>query len=267
MKIRVFLLISLWPLGVSARETTRSSKDVDATDVTESGIHAAVTTVQGADRGDGRLAYYGFSSSHVGYGYEAPATIRVVNNGGIAFGAHGVEGGIDNSVTGGVRAPFGKNHGLVVRGGFEGNFFGNKYLWDSRLELPEFQLGYQWLVPGKVVDFAMKGGYILLGRHNAGDAGERRTDGSLEWGGVGTIHFKNLDLRADYSRIYPRHAGNTVNQVGYAFCGNRKPFTVCTDFRYEVGQVYLPDAQLHDSRVTYVGLTFGFELEKKKKKP
>jgi len=59
----------------------------------------------------------------------------------------GIQGGFGNAVAGGVRAPFGRNHGLVVRAGGEGSFFGNKYLWDSLLELPQLQLGYQWLVP------------------------------------------------------------------------------------------------------------------------
>src|SRR5215203_2790697 len=111
------------------------AREIEATDVAISGLHASLTQARGGDK-NADLAAFGISNTHVGFGYEKPGTIRVVNTFLLAGGAKGIEGGFGNAVAGGVRAPFGKNHGLVVRAGFEGSFFGNKYLWDSLLELP-----------------------------------------------------------------------------------------------------------------------------------
>ncbi len=242
------------------------AKEIDATDVTESGLHAGLTRVRGGDKNT-QLGAFGISNSHVGFGYERPGTIRVINTASLAGGADGIEGSFTNAVAGGVRAPFGKHHGLVLRGGGEASIFGNRYLWDSLLELPQLQLGYQWLVPGSVADLATKGGYVLLGRHNTGDSGVRDLGGAVEWGGIGTLHLGPVDLGASYTRIYPRHGGTPVDLVETAFCGNAKPILVCTNVRYERGDVRVPDGSLQDARVSYVGLTIGLVvLEKKPKK-
>jgi len=258
------LLAAVLLAAHALRAAPAEAKDVDATDVTESGLHAALTHTRGGDK-DARVGYVGLSNSHVGFGYEKPGTIRVINTGAIAFGEHGIEGGIGNAVAGGVRVPFGKNHGLVVRGGGELTFFGNRYLWYSLFELPQLQLGYQWLVPDRVADLALKGGYVLLGRHNTGDSGVRDLAGSPEWGAIGSLHLGPIDLRVTFTQIYPRHGGTPVNVFDGAFCGNPLPLTLCTDVRYETGDVRLPDGALRDARVSYVGMTLGYLLEKKKR--
>lgn len=243
-----------------------AAREIDATDVTEPGLHAALTQVRGGDK-NAQLGAFGITNSHVGFGYERPGTIRVINTATLAGGADGIEGGIANAVAGGVRAPFGKNHGLVLRGGGEASIFGNKYLWDSLLELPQLQLGYQWLVPGSVADAAMKGGYVLLGRHNTGDGATRNLGASFEWGAIATLHLGPVDLRGAYTRVYPRYGGTPVDLLEGAFCGNARPIVVCTDFRYERGDVRVPEGALRDARVSYLGLTLGLVvLEKKPKK-
>lgn len=241
------------------------AKEPDATDVTESGLHAGLTQVRGGDK-NGTLGAFGLWNTRIGFGYERPATIRVVNSGSLAGGADGIEGGFGNALAGGVRAPFGKKHGLVLRGGAEGSVFGNKYVWNSLLELPQLQLGYQWLVPGSVADAAMKGGYVLLGRHNTGDGAVRDLGGAFEWGGIGNVHLGPVDLRASYARIYVRHGGSPVDLLEGAFCGNAKPIVVCTNFRYELGDVGLPDGTLRGATVSYVGMTLGVVAFEKKPK-
>ncbi len=258
---RAALGLAISAVLVAARPAR--AKDVDATDVTESGLHAAITQTRGGDK-NGTVGYVGLSNSHVGFGYEKPAIVRVVNTGAIAFGEHGLEGGIGNAIAGGARLPFGKNHGLVIRGGGELTLFGNRYLWYSLLEIPQLHLGYQWLVPNEVADVALKGGYVLLGRHNTGDAAVRDLAGSPEWGAIGSLHLGPIDLRATFTRIYPRHGGTTVNVFEGAFCGNPLPLTLCTDVRYERGDVRLPDGTLTDARVSYVGMTLGYLFDKKK---
>ncbi len=246
-----------------------AAREIEATDVAVTGLHGALTKVRGGDT-NADLAAFGITSSHVGFGYEKPGTIRVVNTFSLAGGAKYIEGGFSNAVAGGVRLPFGRTHGLVLRGGGEGTIFGNKYLWDSLLELPQLQLGYQWLVPRSVADAALKGGYVLLGRHNVGDGATRNLGASFEWGGVANLHLGPFDLRSSYTRVYPRYGGTPVDMLEGAFCGIAHTFTLCTDYRYEVGDVRVPDGTLRDARVTYLGFTVGFvafeSLPTKKKK-
>lgn len=237
--------------------SSASARDVEATDVAISGLHGSLTQARGGDK-NGDLAAFGFSNSHVGFGYEKPGTIRVVNTSLLAIGAKGIEGGLSNAVAGGVRLPFGRSHGVVLRGGAEGGFFGNKYLWDSLLELPQLQLGYQWLVPRSVIDVAMKGGYVLLGRHNTGDGATRDLGASFEWGAMGNLHLGAFDLRTSYTRFNPRYGGSAVDELEGAFCGIAKTFVLCTDYRYERGDVRKPDGMLRDARISYLGMTIGF---------
>lgn len=246
------------------------TRQIEATDIGISGLHAALTQVRGGDK-NADLAAFGFSNSHIGFGYEKPGTIRVVNTASLAFGAKYIEGGFGNAVAGGARLPFGRTHGLVVRGGFEGGFFGNRYLWDSVFELPQLQLGYQWLVPGSVVDAALKGGYVMLGRHNTGDGATRNLGASFEWGAVANMHLGPFDLRTTYTRFNPRYGGTPVDELEGAFCGIAGTFVLCTDYRYERGDVRVPDGSLQDARISYVGLSVGFvafeSLSVKKAKP
>jgi hypothetical protein len=249
---------------VGLRAVPARAADVPATDVTATGVHASLMRVRGGDR-DAQVGAVGISTSHVGFGFESPFTVRVVNTGSLAGGHHGVQGSFANAVAGGLRVPFDKTHGVVVRGGIEGSIFGNKFLWDSLIELPQFHLGYQWLVPGSVVDVTAKTGYVLEGRFNTGDAGKRRLDGAPEIGGIGALHIAGIDVRASYSHIIPRHGGAPVNLFEAAFCGHASVIVLCSDTRYEVGDVRVPpDDAYRSAQVSYVGLTFGVVLFEKK---
>lgn len=236
-----------------------AAREAEATDVTESGLHAGLTRTRGGDK-NGQLAAFGISFSHLGFGYEKPFTLRVINGLSLAVGEKGIEGGFENAVAGGVRVPVGLHHGLVVRGGVEFSIFGNRYLWNSLLELPQLHVGYQWLVPGAVLDIAAKSGYVLFGRHNTGDSGTRDLGGAPEIGGIGSIHYGPIDLRSGYSRIYPRHGGTPVQLFQGALCGNPRRLVFCTDVRYEQGDARLPDGTLRDAHVSYLGMTIGIVL-------
>jgi hypothetical protein len=216
--------------------------------------------VRGSDR-NADVAALGFSTSRVGYGYEKGFAVRVVNTGALAFGAKGIQGGVDSAAAGGYRVPLGPYQGIVLRGGYEGAFFGNTYLWDSSLEVPQLQLGYQWLglyPRAQVVDVALKGGYVLFGRFDPGDEAKRRLDGSPEVGGIASIHLGLLDVRAIYTRTYARHDGGPVDQVEGALCARVLSLIVCETMRYEVGDVRLPSSgALRSAEVSFVGLRVG----------
>lgn len=229
------------------------------------GIDGSITHSHGGD-GDAQLGAVGIASTHIGFGYEDPTTVRVVSTGSLAGGPNGIQGGLSSAVAGGVRLSLGKSHGAVVRGGAEGFFFGNRYLWDSFLEFPQLQVGYQWLVPGSVVDVAMKGGYVLFGRHNTGDSVTRDLDASLEWGAIGAVHLGPLDLRANYTRVLVDQGATPIDLVEGAVCGLARILALCTNVRYELGEGRLSDGTLRSTRVSFVGLTAGlFILDRYKR--
>jgi hypothetical protein len=253
-------------IAATALDRTAEAKEIHASDFDAGGAQTSFVRVRGSDR-DGDVGALGFSTSRVGFGYEKGIAVRVVNTGSLAFGAKGIQGGIDSAAAGGYRFGIGRAHGIVVRGGYEAGFFGNKYLWDSMLELPQVQLGYQWLglVPdSQVVDVAMKGGYVLFGRFDPGAEATRRLDGAPEVGAIASLHLGAFDLRAIYTRTYARHAGGPIDQLEGALCGRALRLIVCETVRYEVGDVRLPglEGELRTSRVSFLGLRIG--LAKKK---
>jgi len=230
--------------------------DPPATDVYIGGLDGSVTHAHGGDR-DGRLGALGLASSHNGFGFEDPLTVRVTNTASIGTDGHGFQGGLGTALAGGPRLSLGKNHGVFARGGIEGYFFGNRCLWDSLLEFPQGQLGYQWLVPRSVVDVAFKGGYVLAGRHNTGDSAMRELDGSFEIGAIGAVHLGSLDLRVNYTRVLVDNGATPVDMFEGAACGIGWVIALCTNVRYEVGDALLQDGSLRPARVSFVGLTAG----------
>lgn len=250
------------------------AKEVNASDFNTGGLQTTLMRVRGSDRA-GELGAFGIGANRVGFGYEKGVAVRVVNVGSLAVGSKGLQGGIDSALAGGYRFSFDKNHGPVVRGGLHIALFGNKWLWDSMIELPQVHLGYQWLVPyfdladsrraedaPKLVDVAMKGGYILIGRHHTGDAARRDTSGALELGGIASLHLGWLGIRASYTRIFPRHGGSELDQLDASLCGVTSRFFLCQTIRYEVGGVRTLDGVLRDSQVSMLGLTIGFTKKK-----
>jgi hypothetical protein len=238
-----------------------SAREVQASDVEMIGLQTSFTRVRGSDR-DAEIGALGLSMSRVGFGFEKGFGVRVVNTGSLALGDKGLQGGLGTALAGGFRLPVHKTHGVVLRGGYDASFFGNKYVWSSMIELPQMQLGYQWLTPskdasGSMVDVVAKGGYLWLGRHNTGDAGVRKLDASWELGGAGSLHMGPVNMRVTYTHIVLGERNAPVDQVEAAICGQTKRVFVCETLRYEVGDVRVPGGTLAPSRVSFLGLTVG----------
>jgi hypothetical protein len=242
-------------LSISLLATKTAHAGGIGTDVQRTGLETSFTRVRGSDR-NGQLAYFGFAMSRTGFGYERGFSVRIANAASLALGFHGFQGGATNAVAVGLRAPVAKDHGPVVRAGGELAVFGNKYLWDSLVEIPQAHVGYQWMHGPNVVDVALKGGYVLVGRHNSGDTGSRRLDGAPEMGAIATLHLPHVDLRAKYSYIFPHRAGDDVQWFEAALCGTTRSLVLCTTSRYERGDVFVR-GELRASEVAVLGLTIG----------
>ena len=254
-------LVVLGACGGCLLPATAFAKDAPATDISVGGVSASITQAHGGDR-DAQAVAYGLASSHIGFGYESPFTVRALNTGWFGAGTHGIQGGISNAFSGGPRLNLGKDQGVFLRFGIEGAFFGNQYLWDSLLELPQLQLGWQWLVPHQVIDFAAKGGYILWGRHNTGDSAMRELDASLEAGGQAALHLGPADLHAGYTHAFIRGGGRPIDMFDGNFCSIVKRLAICTSVRYEFGDEVVPSGELRFARVSFVGLTVGTLIDR-----
>ena len=235
------------PASASAADTK-----TPFTDVTNGGLHGGLMTIRGGDR-DANAEFFGLDSSHIGFGFEKPFTVRVINTGRLGFGAKGLDGGLGNELSGGLAW-----HGFLARLGLDGTFYGNKYLWDSRLEIPQIQVGWQHLVIGTVADFAWKGGFILWGRHNTGDGDHLNLDQRFESGGVATVHLWPVDLRASYSHVFVKGENRDVDVLEGQFCGRPQVIQICTDLRYEYADTRRPEG-IEGVRIGYVGITIGIQ--------
>ena len=63
----------------------------------------------------------------------------------IGGGGAGFEGTLQGSLAGGFRFPVGERHGPVIRAGIFGYLRGNDAFYASLLDLPQVQVGYQYL--------------------------------------------------------------------------------------------------------------------------
>jgi len=250
------------------------AREIHASDFNIGGMQTSLTRVRGTDR-NAELGAFGIGVNRVGFGYEKPFSVRVVNVGSLALGANGLQGGIDSAVAGGLRLPAGRTHGPVIRAGLQVALFGNKYLWDSMVEAPQFHLGYQWLIPyfdladsrkstrpPALFDVAMKGGWILFGRHHTGDAGRREIAGSPELGYIASVHTSWIALRASYTHIFAGGGAADIDQVDAAFCALTSHFFICENLRYEQGEVRTLDGLFKRSEVSILSLTIGFNKKK-----
>jgi hypothetical protein len=253
----ILATVLLGPVSAAAR-------DVPHTDVSTDGFQTSLTRLRGSDK-NAELTAVGFSTSRVGFGFERPFTVRIVSSSSLALHSKGIQGGFAGAMAGGARIPTGRDHGILLRAGLEGSIFGNKYLWDSLFEVPQVHVGYQWVVPGSVFDIAAKSGYVLWGRHNTGDAAVRRLDGAPELGGIAYLHANAFDVRASYSHVIARHEGAPINLFEAALCGFASAIVICSNTRYEFGDVNLPRRGSQASQVAYLGLSIGVVAPKKKK--
>jgi hypothetical protein len=175
-------------------------------------------------------------------------------------GQGGFEGALASSIDIGYRIPLAEEHGPFGRIGIDGRIQGNDLLYFSMLELPRIAIGWQYLKGKNVFEAGARGGAILAGLYDPGEAGRRKLSG-FEWGGFasGQIDFFRAD--ASFMRIEtPNTLNGTPVNVGRAeLCALGGTFGVCVD-----AMVFRGDAEMRAeaSRIRtttsqYVGLTVG----------
>lgn len=223
------------------------------------GLRGAVTNVRGVSAGTGagvmastdgeELVRRGIWSFH---GLHRLA---------IGGGGAGFEGTLEGSLAGGFRIPVGERHGPVVRAGANGWLRGNDAFYGSALEIPQLQLGWQYMRGTTVFELAGTSGIVLTGRERAGDAERRVLGNGFEVGGYAVVQGPWLRLGMRAMRM-PTHdaLGPDVGLGEATLCAMRTPFAICADARAAFLQANAPTPEA--LRSYYGGLTFGFTRER-----
>jgi hypothetical protein len=238
---------------------SRGGQVVSVIAASETGVEGVVTASRGAGNND-RFGSVSLSSRRIGVVYDRGLSVRVNNAvelGGSARGFHG-EGVAD--ISGGYRFHVTDTQGPFIRGGIRGIIGGDALLYQSMIELPQAQLGYQYLV-GKetLLEVAERTGFSVFGRSDAsGLGGVRPLDQVVDVGALATVKTGPLHLSADWSHFIERDRGSDVNWLTVTLCGAAHRIAVCTEARAVVGDVHLGSLETTGSRVMQVGLTVGF---------
>ena len=175
-------------------------------------------------------------------------------------GQAGFEGMLAGAIDIGYRIDVTDKHGPFGRAAFDGRIQGNDRLYFSALELPRLTLGWQFLSGKTVLEVGARGGPILTGRFNPGDAGVRSISGSLEYGGFVSAQVDFLRFDATAMRIDARKTGNgsPVDVGRGAVCGIAGKLGICADFMILRGDANMgPTRGTEEALATYAGLTVG----------
>jgi len=182
----------------------------------------------------------------------------------IGGGGAGFEGTLLGGLTGGFRIPVGDRHGPVFRAGALGYLRGNNAFYASLLELPEIEIGYQYLQGVTVLELGMTSGAVLVGRHRVGEAETRRLGAGLEIGAYAALHVPWVRLGLKAVRL-PTNDGldSPVRVAEGTLCVIASPFAICADGRATVTDaITTPGAPPSEVRSLYAGLAFGFTRER-----
>jgi hypothetical protein len=182
----------------------------------------------------------------------------------IGGGGAGFEGTFLAGFAGGFRVPFGERHGPVFRAGALGYLRGNDAFYASLLELPQVQVGYQYLRGRTVLELGMTSGAVLVGRHRVGDAERRIVGGGLEIGTYASVQIPWVRLGTALVRLPTDDGlGTPVRAAEGTLCVIATPFAICADGRAtSTDAITAPGATPSEVRSLYAGLAFGFTRER-----
>ena len=182
----------------------------------------------------------------------------------IGGGGAGFEGALGGGLGFGVRRPVGERHGPVARGGVLGWMRGNDAYYGSLLELPEVQLGYQYMRGITVVEIGATSGVVLIGRERVGDGSTRVLGNGLAVGGYLVVQVPWMRLGTRAMRL-PTHdeLRSEVDVVDGNLCGVLAPLALCADARAARMDAFVPGSTAPtEVRSLAFGLTLGLTRER-----
>ncbi len=225
------------------------------------GLRGAATNVRGAASGAGP----GLMLSQEGEEFARSGILssRGFHRLAIGGGGGGFEGALLGGLAGGVRVPFGRRHGPVVRAGFEGYLLGNDAFYSSLLELPQVQIGYQYMRGTTVIELGATTGVVLTGRWRAGDA-ERRRLGGFERGAYVAVQVPWVRIGASATRLpTDDRLVSPVDVAQGTLCFMSAPVAICADARAMRAEAVVASGQPpREVRAFYGGLVLGLTRER-----
>jgi hypothetical protein len=182
----------------------------------------------------------------------------------IGGGGAGFEGTLQGGMAGGFRIPVGERHGPVFRAGGFGYLRGNDAFYGSLLELPQLQIGYQYLKGATVFELGVTGGAVLTGRFRGGEAATRILGAGLEVGAYAAMHIPWFRIGVSGMRLPTNDAVATpVRTVEGTACVIASPFAICGDARVAIADAIVESgAPPTEVRSTYGGVAFGWTTER-----
>lgn len=241
------------------------------------GARVSITRLRGSDSDDtGRAMSVSFSGHSERYAAYKSFSVREASFAFLGGGSLGLEGGIGMDVAAGVRLLTDRNQGAVLRLGMRGYLLGNDKLYESLLEIPQLQLGYQFLRPKEVLEISGRIGPVLAGRFNTGDEAERKLGRSVEVGGHAAVHFDPIHLEIQHSHVLLDGPLGDVDLFSSRFCGDAWPLQLCVDARVGNGQaIHRGGGELDRPVMSYfAGMTLGLlrravldEMQGERRKP
>ena len=224
------------------------------------GIRGAVTNVRGATSGAGP----GLMVSQEGEAFSRNRFVstRGFHRLGIGGGGGGFEGALLGGVAGGIRVPFGERHGPVVRAGLEGYLLGNDAFYASLLELPQLQLGYQYMRGTTVFEIGAKTGIVLTGRWRGGDSQARHLGGA-EAGAYLAVQVPWVRVGASATRLpTDDRLQSSVDVAQGTLCFMSTPVAICADARAMRADAINAAGGVSHVQAFYGGLALGLTRER-----
>lgn len=245
----------------SEREAWAEGRFDAAASSGSTGARVSITRLQGSDADDtGRgmgLSLAGHAERYAAY---RDFSLREASFAFLGGGSLGLEGGVGMDVAAGLRLPFSSHQGPVVRLGARGYLLGNDKLYESLLEAPQLQIGYQFLQFRRLVEVAGRVGPVLAGRFNTGDETERKLGKAFEVGGHVSVHWSVVHLEIQHAHVLMDGPLADVDLLSSRLCGDAWRLELCVDTRVGWGGATVRRVgDLRDPVVSaFGGLAVGF---------
>jgi hypothetical protein len=141
---------------------------------------------------------------------------------------------------------------------------GNDAFYASLIDLPQVQLGYQYLYRRTVIELGATSGAVLAGRFRAGDAETRVLGAGLEVGAYAALQIPWFRLGMSAMRLPTNDALSApVRTAEGTLCAIATPFAICADARASVTEaIAAVGAAPVEVTSLYAGLAFGLTRER-----
>ncbi|MGZ5967720.1 MAG: hypothetical protein ACXWP4_08630, partial [Polyangiales bacterium] len=173
----------------------------------------------------------------------------------VGGGSSGFEGAVALNLAVGPRLPVGPDHGPFARLGFRAQVEGNQEFYDSIVELPRTEIGWQYLHDWTALEIGATFGALLTGKFAVTTAEPRILGNGIASGGYAVVQLPMVRLGGTLQRL-PAKDGAAVIAASLYGCALGEPFALCIDGRWMQTDLLVGPA-LKNTTSLYAGAMFG----------